>query len=321
VGKSLNIGYKEAKRPNRSTYDWALMADDGIYAQGHAALDRLISNLTLDSQERTQIRNRFRLRAVHECEEAKLWLDLQSTEGDFHSVRIAENDKRAADCRDAIEAISKLIQLDNSSPYFLRQAFSQGLAVTVEREPKDLDAWWPDARMQDGGERFQAPGKTKHFIESQFAMRTGLFSLDRVLNQAREYLQNWTERTPDPWNSLGNLYCEPSLSRKSRARITKDGNADLGVAVLGLSFALSASFRLLTAGRPNQLRHVGDTMPTDGKPCWEIVADYLNCTFPSMSIESADSIRQRYHTFAKDRTVRIRNWTGAAVRQPQIREE
>lgn len=321
MSKSLNIGYKEAERPKRFTYDSALLTDGGVYAQGHAALDRLIDGQSFDSQGRTQMRNRFRLRAVHECEQAKHWFDLQSTQGDFHSVRIAENDKRAADCTDAIEAISKLIQIDNSSPFFLRKAFCDGLAFTVEEEPEDLDVWLPDPNLEAGGERFQASGKAKHFIESQFAMRTGLFSLDRVLKQTQEYLKYWTERSPEPWNWIGNVYCEPPLSRKSRARITKDGNADLGVAVLGLSIALSAMFRLITAGRPNHVRYVGDTMPIDGRPCWEIVADYLNCAFPSMSPESGETIRQRYHAFSKGKTVHIHNWAGAAVRQPQVQEK
>jgi hypothetical protein len=320
MGKSISIGLKEAERQRDFKYDAALMSNDGVYSAGHIAIDQLVDSLIPETEKCSQIKNRFKLLAVHECEEAKRWLELQSTQGDFHSVRVAENDRRALDCAEAIDAITKLIQIDDSKPYFLRNAFSSGLASVVE-ESKGLNVWWPDPNMEAGGEFFRTTGRIKRFVESQFAMRTGLFSMDTVLRQARTSLQNWTEKSPNPWNWLGNLYCDPSLSRKSRSRITKDSDANLGVAVLGLSIALSSMFRHLVAGRTTHVRHVGDTIPIDGRPCWEIVAAYINCSFSFVLDESAESVRQRCYAFSKGRRVHIHNWAEAAIRQPQVQEK
>jgi hypothetical protein len=304
--------------PENFGYGAELFASDGVFGQAHSKLAELVNCNLASSNNNQNTVNRVKLAIVHDCQEARRWLDEQNSGSvDYHVARVEINDRRSDWCVRTIAVIDQLLECDKEIAFFLRNAFAGAIALTVEPQ-KDLDVFVPDPNFEHGGESFVVSGKAKEFIQQQFSYRAGLWELDNILKTVRGEMQRWSERNDAPWIWLGNLYFDPPLSRKSRSRITKDNDSNLGVAVLGLSIALASRMRQITSGQFSSLRYSGLQPAELGRPCWDIVAEYVNCAFNLQNAETPESLRQRWHYISRRRKITVHDWTRAAIRQPQF---
>jgi hypothetical protein len=148
-----------------------------------------------------------------------------------------------------------------------------------------------------------------------------LSELEVVLRTVRDRLQQFATGADRGWHQIANLRFSPAVPRKTRAAITKVGDAWTGAAILGLAVSLSAWFRECSAPERRSVRYVGEQLRRDGKPAWKHVADFVNSALELDPPDCEDSIRQRVHTVCSGRDVRIMNWPRAAVREPQVQKE
>lgn len=292
--------------------EFAIIKDDPSYESGRSKLSTLFHD---QNDGQFQIADRLLL---SECAAAKNWLYQQKNgKTDYWFERERLSEERVDDCKKAIKALQILANCEKRQPYWLRQAFAAGLCHDLENDT-GFEAVFPDPNHVDGGISINLSSEERAALEPQFLMQAALSRLDIILQKTIEGLQQFSHRKDCPWFFVGNLRVEPALSRKQRAALAQDGNIDVGIARLGLSASLSTWLRHITSGQPQWRRYAGDVVPTFGRPCWEIVADYVNVAIPSQSAVTAESIRQRWRNLSKDRTVRLHLWPQPGQREPQI---
>ena len=315
----LGNGLVEDKEVRSFRYDPSLLSDTGRYGGAHRALSQTISRKHFCGKNLKEMDGRLRLTVIHECEQAKEWLRHHlGGDVDYWHLRIEDNDRRAAVCRAAASAISQLIECDRAQPYWIRSAFARAL---VMQAPKGVgfSAEFPDPNHPDGGLNVSIDPTTREHLEPQFLMQAVLRNLGAVLEHARDDLVRSAEVTREPWNWIGNLTIRPPLSRRSKASISRDFDLPLGIATLGLSASLSAWFRCATAGKFPSFRYAGAEMPLFGRPCWNLVADYINLALPSTNVVTSDGLRQQWSTFARGRKIGIHIWARKGIREAQLK--
>lgn len=309
--RSLRFGLKEQKRQLLKS-DFSFIKDDPNYESGRSKLSALFSD-----RNDVQFQRADRL-LLSECAAAKNWLDQQqSGQTDYWVERERLSEERVDDCQKAIKALQILANCEKRQPYWLRQAFAAGLCHDLEKD-SGFEADFPDPNHVDGGISINLSADERAALEPQFLMQAALLRLDTILQRTIEDLQQFSHRKDCPWLFVGNLLVEPALSRKQRAALAQDGNVEVGIARLGLSASLSTWLRHITSGQAQWRRYAGDVVPTFGRPCWEIVADYVNAAIPSKSTVTAESVRQRWRNLSKDRKIRLHLWPQPGQREPQI---
>lgn len=251
---------------------------------------------------------------------AKEWLGRQRDgRPDYWQARIQSRDARKEILDRAIFAIKILMECDKQQPYWVRHAWAYGLGLAV-KEPADLDEILANANFPEGGERISASGRVKEVIEEQFVFHSTLMELQEILFGVQNQLKKFSVKVDNPWNWIGNLQVDPPMSRKSKSSISVNGDATLGVAVLGLSCALSQIFRLVSSNLPHMGRWVGEEMTKEGRACWAAISEYVNSAFLLDGAVEEEALRQRWHQFSRGRVIRLHHWPRDAVCEPQLRD-
>lgn len=306
----------------RQRLDAGLLSEGGPYAD---PIRRMMSLLKDAPQIRSDTSATFASAcigsAIIDCEEAKAWVSRQRNgQIDYWHQRLVYDDARADDLQQAIKGIEKLREIDGRQPYWLRQAFA---AALVQQAPKEVgfDATFPDPNHRDGGVRVKISAEERELLEPQFLMQVSLHKLDAVLAALIERLKRYSQRKDDPWRWIGNLYVDPPVSRRAKSSIRRDADDILGIATLGLAASLSALFRMISAGVVPRRRYSGTKMPSCGRPYWGLVAEFVNASWPEPEPVTAEDLRQRWHQFARRRSVDLHNWPGSAIRQAQFQNE
>lgn len=316
----LKNGLKESPRSKRYTYDAELLTRTGRYGQALTLLDPLLKRYWKYDPLPEKLQAEAALTLVHECEQAREWAFQQmGGKQDYETARVEHDEGRRLTAIKASKALMELVACDEDSAYDLRMAFSAALCAAVQA-PVDVDYVIPDQNRDDGGLRIRMTGEVRRAVEYQFAMRAALGDLDTVLKTACERLELWSKPRPNPWHQVGNLRFSPSLSRKSRASIVKDGNMVLGSAILGLSVALSSWFREWSLHQGLRQRWVGETVLSGGRPSWSLVAEFVNAAFDLTEPETAESVRQRTSVMCKKREVRLMTWSTPPIREAQVQK-
>jgi hypothetical protein len=317
----LTRGIREASRQNHFTYPSEWFDARGLYAEPLRSLDRFLRRYWPQKAGISSFRYGIALRLIHECEEAKSWLSRVRADGeDFEAANVRHREQTSITCQRAIKAIETLIECDKASAYYLRSAFAVGLCSSLN-DQSDIDYVMGDANRDDGGLHVKLDGERRHVVETQAAMRLAYSELDIVLEATRERLESHGKNPADPWYQIGNIRLNPALSRRARAKIVKDSDMWLGIAVFGLSISLSAWFRAWSLNPEKSMRWVGEVVTPNGRPWWNIVADFVNTAFQLRSPETEESLRQRASVICKGREVRVMNWPGGVVREPQVQKD
>ncbi len=280
-------------------YPQNLLSAEGRYG---CAIARLrVKRLPLTDKKINQLV--FRL--VHECEEARRWIEQGQ---DYPTALDERHDVRREVCAEAYPLVRKLTQLAKREPYFFRHCLKAALTKQVGGH-EDLNVALPDANQPDGEVRHTASARTWLYTDHLLCWRIGLFQCD-------EFLEDWTSELAEVNDlsrnvrQLGCLRFEPALSRKAASKVR--------VEVAGLSAWLSFHLRNASQGRAVTATWPGQAMPYDGKPCWELVSDFINAAFPDTQPVSATSLRSQWKTLSRARKVLIDPWPREAICEPQV---
>lgn len=306
MDKGLTYGLKEAQRPSEFLYDPGLFALEGPYGSALKALDDLISRKgpvpSVDSW-------RLKLRVIHECEESKRWATMTAVHHDYPTAQVGRADSKVTTFASALKAVRLLKQADCEEAFFFRHAFSRALEAQVSA-PEPLRVWVPNQNEDAGGTLIEADARTKAHIEHQLIWRIALFGAGEFLSTLEAELGK-AKHDARPWRKVGALRVNPGLSRKQVAK--------LDVGVLGLSGRLAYVFREWTAGRGVTPYWPGLEMPSDGSPCWKVVAEFVNAALRPPKEQGEEDVRKRRVDFARDRSVRLDPWPQKAISEAQTR--
>jgi hypothetical protein len=317
----LSQGLREAERQRHHVYPNEYLDLEGPYGSALKALIPYIKRNWPEHCESPRLHYELHLQLIHECEQAKGWLERsRAGEEDFETAQISHREEARTQCARAIEALDALVSCDEMAPYYIRSAFARGICAAVG-PPEDFDHVFSDQNRDDGGLHVKLDGERRQKIEYQFAMRGPMANLREILFETRTYLNLWSEPTSAPWHQVGNLRFMPPLSRKSRAGLVKGRDSLLGAAILGLSVSLSEWFRDWSLAQGKRQRWVGEKVKAEGRPNWGVVAEFVNVTFDLEEVETAESIRQRVTTVCRGREVRVMNWPMPAIREPQLQKK
>jgi hypothetical protein len=298
----LQLGFREARRPSIYRYDPALFELNGRYGMALEVLSNLFCNRRFHALLDDERRLAFQI--VHHCEEARRWRSLPS---DLARMRLEDMDNVAEAFDDAAKIVQKLKRIEARHPYFFRHAFKNAFEEQIP-EATPLDVQDPDPNHPDGGTRYMADSPTRAHIQHTLAWEIALFKLPNLFSAFEKALKS-RKRVSHPFYQIGCLRFEPPLSRKAGVKVRGDA--------AGLGAWLAYLLREWTAGRGVHPYWPGTKMPEDGRPCWAIVAEFINAALPSDKIETAESVRQQWHTLAKGRAIRLDPWPVEAVREPQ----
>jgi hypothetical protein len=299
VNSRLQLGLKEAEGPDSYRYPSDILSHSGPY--GHAIKRFRSKGFGIDDAHI----DRLVFRLVHECEQAREW----SFRGqDYPSALDERYELRREISKQAHTLVEQLAKLAKREPFFFRHSLKGALEKQVE-DHADLDVLMPDANHPDGGFRHTAPARTWLYTDHLLCWRIGLFQCDEFLHDWASELDD-ASRQPRLIRRLGCLRFEPGLSRRAASKVR--------IEIAGLSAWLSYHLRNATAGRPVVATGPGLVMPKDGKPCWELVADFANAAFPANDPVSATSLRQQWATLSGPKVVKLDPWPREAIREPQV---
>ena len=299
----LQLGFREEGSPSNHSYPADLFRPTGRYGPPLVRLGALFDGggylaWTKDEQ-------RLGLQIVHQCEEARRWAAMDT---DIARSSAEYTDTLSVDFADAAKLVKRLKNIDALHPYFLRHAFKSAIEKRIPA-PVPLDIQMPDQNHEDGGPSYRADAATQAHIQHTLVWKISLFEFGGLLTDFGSELSS-RPRIPNPHRELGCLSFEPTLSRRAATKIRAD--------VAGLSAWLACLIRQWTAGKGVSPMWQGTPMPTDGRPHWDIVADFVNAALPCERMETAESVRQQWHTLSKNRTVRLNHWPRVAFREPQL---
>lgn len=321
------MGWKEDRE-----YRWPRIPADsfrpnGRYREGLKAVEKLLDSHLMErayiqhwervvesgstlpaatfDEARLIFRDEIRWMLIHESEWARIW-----SEGprDWRSVL---REYQAGANRDAPRikaALAELERFDNQHAYLLRHAFWGALHEFLSDE-QTRRVRRPDMNKEKGYDIVEVSGPRVRAREFQFISRLSFFRFSEMLEQWNAQIDVLFKPWPANWTEFGALRFDTV--------VTPRGAAKFRVAHLGLTAHLMARLRDFTAGYGIRSYATGQPIPDWGKPCWEIVADFVNAALSPDDPQSSETVRRNWQSFAKKHPVTLQGWPKPAIQESQ----
>jgi hypothetical protein len=324
---TLRLGWKEDRNYRWPSIPSERFAKEGRYREALQLLepflrsplmekayklhwDRVVSNgSTLPAKTFEQARQRFISEIpwmlVYEAEWARIWdegpRDWRSTLREYHAHAKKDSVRLKA-------AIQELRRFDVHHAYLLRHAFWYALNdflsdATLKRARK------PNQNRDKGYEIVEISGPRVREREFQFASRLSFFRFAELLEHWETQIDRLFEPWPANWKEFGALRFEQAVSPREAAKFN--------IVRLGLTAHLLSRLRDFTAGYGIRPYSTGQPIPTHGRPCWDIVAEFLNAALSPNQIRTGDSVRRTWQSFNKRHAVTMQSWPNPAIPESQ----
>jgi hypothetical protein len=243
---------------------------------------------------------------IMEAESARIW-----NEGP-KDWRSALREYQSGAKRDAARikaAIAELRRFDRHHAYLLRHAFQRALQDFMSAE-KTRRVRRPNMNADRGYETVEVSGPRVRAREFQFLSKLSLFRFSELLDSWAAQVDEMFEPWPANWVEFGSLLFDRPVSPREAAKFK--------VARLGAIGHLLSRIRDATAGYGIRIYSTGQPIPTWGKPCWEIVAEFVNAAFPEDEPLTGDSVRRTWQSFTGKHPVRLQGWPKPAIAESQL---
>ena len=287
MGKRLSLGLVEDKEYQWPNSPKTVFDDNGPYQSALSILDTFLekqrtenihelywdralksgSTLPAANYEEARIRHRRTIRwlMVKEAEEGRIW---SHNPPDYMSV-LREYHKRAdRDAAKLKDIIGNLRDMDAEHAYLLRHALQHALQEFMSPE-KIKKQRIPNMNLEKGYKLVTVSGPVVRGREFQFLSKLSFFHFDEMLDEWEKEIDKFFRPWPGAWKEFGALRFEQEISKRSAAK--------MNIAQLGLMAKLTSRIRDFTAGHGVWTYSTGQPIPTHGKPCWSIVAEFINC--------------------------------------------
>lgn len=246
--------------------------------------------------------------AITEAESARIW-----SEGprDFRSQMRAHQTASQSDIKRLKATLEELRRYDSRHAYLLRFSLERALQDFLSDEaPRRVKS--PDPNTKHGYTWKTVSGPVVRENEFQFLSRLALFEFSEMLNAWDREIDFMFKPWPVNWMEFGALRFEKPITPKAAAK--------MNVVQLGLLARLASRLRDFTAGYGIWSYGTGQPVPDHGKPCWDIVAEFVNCAFPTNAPLTGETARRTWQKFVAKHPVRLQGWPKPGKSEPQVQK-
>lgn len=244
--------------------------------------------------------------AVHESEDARIW---REGPPDYMSALRSYKQSAKEDASRIKNAIGELKRFDKKHAYLLRHSLDHALQDFLS-DKKLHRIRLPNANTPRGYEWRTVSGPTVRENEFQFLSRLSLFRFNDLLDAWEREIDQTFHDWLAHWTEFGALRFANPLSPKSAAK--------LNIPQLGLIARLTSRLRDFTGGYGIWTYSVGQPVPNHGKPCWEIVADFVNCSLEPPNPLTGEAARRVWQSISQKHPIRMQPWPRPALSESQV---
>ncbi|MBT2187909.1 hypothetical protein [Sphingobium nicotianae] len=245
---------------------------------------------------------------VWEAESARIW-----SEGpqDYRAQMRAYQRTSQSDVRRFKAALDVLRRIDGRHAYLLRQSLEYAMQDFLSEEGvKKVKRG--DPNTANGFTWCTISGPTVREHEFQFLSKLSLFHFDDLLEAWEREVDQLFRAWPSNWMEFGALRFQQAIEPRAAAK--------MNVVQLGLIARLLIRMRDFTAGRGIGAHGTGYAVPTDGRPCWDIIAEFVNCALDADAPLTGDTARRVWQKFSDKFEPRVQGWPRPAKSEPQVQK-
>lgn len=245
---------------------------------------------------------------VLESESARIW---SSGPEDYRSRMRTYQQASQADLKRVKSVLEGLKRLDVKHSYLLRMALDHAMQDFLSDEKiKRVRRY--DSNTPKGFTWYTLSGPKVREHELQYLSRLALFNLSELLDAWGREVDDKFKPWPVNWMEFGALRFEKAIGPKAAAK--------LNVVQLGLIAHLTSRLRDFTAGHGIWVYSTGQPIPAHGKPCWDIVAEFVNCALSPSNPLTGDTTRRIWQKFFSKHPVKLQGWPKPAKAEPQVQK-
>lgn len=254
----------------------------------------------------TRLKSDMRWILVYEAEHARIW-----KEGPLDYMSALRGYKRSAK-EDSVRikgALSDLRRFDKKHAYLLRHSLDRALQDFLSDE-KPRRAKIPNANTPNGYEWRAVSGPAVREHEFQYLSRVSLFRFDELLEAWAREIDGTFHDWPAHWMEFGALRFSEPVSARAAAK--------LNIPQLGLIARLTSRLRDFTEGYGIWSYGTGQPIPKHGKPCWEIVAAFVNCALEPSNPLTGETARRIWQSLSGKYEIKMQSWPRPALSESQV---
>lgn len=272
----------------------------------------LTSGSTLPAADYEAARNRFRedIRwiLIHEAESARIW-----SKGPADYKEALRRYQKAAhlDSTRIKGAIQELRRFDRKHAYLLRYSLERALQDFMSEE-KIRRIRLPNMNHDKGYESRVVSGPAVRRAEFQFISGLSFFRFDEMLNAWDREIDFMFSEWPAHWREFGALRFAHPVSPVAAAK--------MNVVQLGLIARLTSRLRDFTSGYGVRICSTGQPIPSHGKPCWEVVAEFVNCGLSPSKPLTGDTARRIWQSISTKYEITTQAWPRPARSESQVQK-
>jgi hypothetical protein len=256
------------------------------------------------------VTNRVLWIILRECQMAVRW---QNLEKDFLQAHRDYEDVFHHDGLKIQKIISELRYYVEKHPYLMGHSASESFSKFFSPS-KPKRARQPNMNTKSGYQYIDVGGERVQNIEFRFTSWLSFFEFSEFLTELEKDVNKTFSRWPRNWKEFGCLRFEKPLTQKQASKF-KFGQ-------IGLAGVIASRLRDFTSIGTHKI-YSGNGQPpsTDGKPCWPIVAEFVNAAFTPDPPVTEEGLRTAWSALTKNNTVSFRSWPGPPIREEQLFRE
>lgn len=327
MGHRLTLGISEDRHFEYPKISTEAFRPNGPYRSALSKLDKLTlspsfeqwaksywnrcvaSGSTLPAADYEGARDRFKADIawvlICEAEEARIWsqgpLDYKEALRRYQKGALADSSRIKG-------AIEELRRFDRKHAYLLRHSLQRALQDFLsERKTRRIKQ--PNMNSDKGYEMRSISGPAVREAEFRYLSFLSFFRFNEMLDSWIREIDDMFSRWPANWREFGALRFEEAVSPVAAAK--------MNVVQLGLIARLTSRLRDFTAGHGILIYSTAQPVPTHGKPCWEIVAEFVNCALTPAHELTGESARRIWQSISAKYAVTMQGWPRPSKSEPQ----
>lgn len=259
-------------------------------------------------EARERFRSDIRWILIYEAESARIWADGPP---DYKDTLRRYQKAAHLDSSRIKAALQELRRFDRKHAYLLRHSFDRALQDFMSDEAIRRIKQ-PNMNHDKGYETHIVSGPAVRRAEFRFIWSLALFRFDELLDSWDREIDFMFGEWPAHWREFGALRFGRPVSPVAAAK--------MNIVQLGLLARLSARLRDFTAGYGIRTYGTGQPIPEHGKPCWEIVAEFVNYALEPKRHLTGDTARRVWQSISIKYEITMQGWPRPSKAEPQAQE-
>jgi hypothetical protein len=170
----------------------------------------------------------------------------------------------------------------------------------------------PNQNLDKGYELVPVSGPAVREAQFQFLSDLSFFRFDDLLTSWIREIDQMFSEWPAHWMEFGALRFSLAVSPKAAAK--------MNVVQLGLIARLTSRLRDFTEGYGVRIYSTGQPIPDHGKPCWDIVAEFVNCALTPSKPLTGETARRIWQSLSAKYEITTQMWPGPSKSESQVQK-